>query len=148
MNKFEAAAKEVAPWLRATDELEGWLAQRSAGPTTADAQARLHQPIDRLRHILQTLARCGEAIPAEVPIASRSATLDPLIAVWHPPAANNHPTMAALRADRDAVLRLAVWRVLVDLRTQASAQRWDANPFETGCQTWPIQQICRVISQR
>jgi hypothetical protein len=98
----------MAPWLAALDELEGWCAslppdaQQGWPPPDMDAK------LQRLRRMLQALARGEAAVPAELPWVALNPGAS-LSGCW---GNEGRITSEELRQRRSDLLRLALWRLL------------------------------------
>lgn len=130
MDQVDAVAQEVAPWLGAVARLERWFAERAVAPGGVAVTPRHRQIPDRLRASLQVLGRRGEAIPAQAKRQDRGPDKGPPRPeqIWNE-APRNGPSANELRMQRDTVLRLALWQLLIELRDQAQVERWSESPF-------------------
>lgn len=131
MHQVDTVAQVVAPWLDATDQLACWFSEQAASPNAAGPTARHHETPGLLRALLRTLAGRGEAIPAQalrqVPAQGGNAALRPE-RIWNN-AVRRGPTANDLHLQRGLLLRLGLWRLLMDLRRQALAEAWVESPF-------------------
>ena len=107
-------AQEVQPWLAAVEALDRW---------RVDACARHpdEPTVGELRSLLLLLAQGQVAVPREMPVAGDALTR--LFATADTPA-----KLAAWRARRAALLRLAVWRSLHALHGLHTHDRRPAQP--------------------
>lgn len=99
----ERVAEAVAPWARAVAALERWRRESRARRPDEKTVAELSEQ-------LQALVRGQTTVPSRMPLAG-----DPLSRSFATP--TMAATLAAWRARRSALLRLAVWSALNTLRT-------------------------------
>lgn len=108
MDQGQPVLTALSPWLGAVERLAGRLPPGPAGGET----------LAELRSLLDTLARGGEAVPAEVPASG--VPLEGWLRQATRPAGFNQ-----VRRRREVLLRLAVWRAL-DALADAAPGREDA----------------------
>lgn len=117
MNVGEAghAARAVAPWLEAVDDLRTWHAAWAASPAGGPPAPEVSAALATLCGVLAAMGRGEEAIPRELPASAlhRTAALEG----WLRPA----PAGPDLRRRRGLVLRLGLWRVLRALGRHGAA---------------------------